>query len=143
MMEAYEALLKTEQEIEQLRCTLSSTHASLDLAQHQCVLDKNELNQTKQNLNQTELLLRQSQQTIVSLTNDRKSLLQEIKATKDVLMTSLKNVQELEVESRKVPRLEARIDDLEKYHLLLPRAFLMTVSCCTHLRRMIQILAEK
>merc|ERR1719342_1031256 len=64
-MEAYEALLKTEQEIEQLR----------------------------------------------------KSLLQEIKATKDVLMTSLKNVQELEVESRKVPRLEARIDDLEK---LLP-----------------------
>ena len=43
--------------------------------------------------------------------------MQEIKATKDVLMTSLKNVQELEVESRKVPRLEARIDDLEK---LLP-----------------------
>ena len=47
----------------------------------------------------------------------RKSLLHEIKATKDVLMSSLKNVQHLELESRKVPELEARIDDLEK---LLP-----------------------
>ena len=47
----------------------------------------------------------------------RKSLLHEIKATKDVLMSSLKNVQDLEVESRRVPQLEARIDDLEK---LLP-----------------------
>ena len=47
----------------------------------------------------------------------RKSLLHEIKATKDVLMSSLKNVQDLELESRKVPQLEARIDDLEK---LLP-----------------------
>ena len=47
----------------------------------------------------------------------RKSLLLEIKATKDVLMSSLKNVHDLEVESRKVPHLEARIDDLEK---LLP-----------------------
>ena len=44
----------------------------------------------------------------------RKSLLHEIKATKDVLMSSLKNVQDLEVESRRVPQLEARIDDLEK-----------------------------
>ena len=29
-------------------------------------------------------------------------------------MSSLKNVQDLEVESRRVPQLEARIDDLEK-----------------------------
>lgn len=47
----------------------------------------------------------------------RKSLLNEIKSTKDVLMSSLKNVQDLEVESRKVPHLEARIEDLER---LLP-----------------------
>ena len=32
-------------------------------------------------------------------------------------MSSLRNVQDLELESRKVPQLEARIDDLEK---LLP-----------------------
>ena len=49
--------------------------------------------------------------------DSRKSLLHEIKATKDVLMSSLKNVQDLELESRRVPQLEARIDDLEK---LLP-----------------------
>ena len=49
--------------------------------------------------------------------HSRKSLLHEIKATKDVLMSSLKNVQDLEIESRRVPQLEARIDDLEK---LLP-----------------------
>ena len=47
----------------------------------------------------------------------RKSLLHEIKSTKDVLISSLKNVQDLELESRKVPQLEARIEDLEK---LLP-----------------------
>ena len=43
----------------------------------------------------------------------RKSLLQELKAAKEVLISSLRNVQDLEVESQKVPKLEARIQQLE------------------------------
>ena len=43
----------------------------------------------------------------------RKSLLQELKAAKDVLMSSLRNVHDLEIESQKVPRLEERVNLLE------------------------------
>ena len=43
----------------------------------------------------------------------RKSLLQELKAAKEVLMSSLRNVHDLEIESQKVPKLEARINHLE------------------------------
>ena len=45
--------------------------------------------------------------------NIRKSLLQELKAAKDVLMSSLRNVHDLEIESQKVPKLEAQINYLE------------------------------
>ena len=43
----------------------------------------------------------------------RKSLLEELKAAKEVLMSSLRNVHDLEIESQKVPKLEARINHLE------------------------------
>ena len=43
----------------------------------------------------------------------RKSLLQELKAAKEVLMSSLRNVHDLEIESQKVPKREARINHLE------------------------------
>merc|ERR1712025_417652 len=36
------------------------------------------------------------------------------KSTKDVLISSLRNVQDLEIESKKVPQLELRIDELER-----------------------------
>ena len=45
--------------------------------------------------------------------NVRKSLLQELKAAKEVLISSLKNVHDLELESRKVPKLAAQIHHLE------------------------------
>ena len=50
---------------------------------------------------------------IKSNSNPRKSLLQELKAAKEVLISSLKNVHDLELESRKVPKLEAQIHQLE------------------------------
>ena len=43
----------------------------------------------------------------------RKRLLQELKSAKEVLISSLRNVNNLEMESRKVPKLEARVDQLE------------------------------
>ena len=42
------------------------------------------------------------------------SLLEELKATKEVLITSLKTIDKLEIEAGKVPLLEAKIADLEK-----------------------------
>ena len=44
----------------------------------------------------------------------RDSLLEELKATKEVLITSLKTIDKLEIEAGKVPLLEAKIADLEK-----------------------------
>ena len=44
----------------------------------------------------------------------RDSLLEELRATKEVLITSLKTIDRLEIEAVKVPLLEAKIADLEK-----------------------------
>ena len=44
----------------------------------------------------------------------RESLLQELKATKEVLISSLNNIHQLELESDKVPKLEAKISELEE-----------------------------
>ena len=44
----------------------------------------------------------------------RDSLLEELRATKEVLITSLKTIDKLEIEAGKVPLLEAKIADLEK-----------------------------
>ena len=54
----------------------------------------------------------------------RKSLLCELKSTKDVLISSLRNVQDLEIESKKVPQLELRIDELERS--LLSKKYVFT-----------------
>ena len=40
--------------------------------------------------------------------------MQELKAAKEVLMSSLRNVHDLEIESQKVPKLEAQINNLER-----------------------------
>ena len=44
----------------------------------------------------------------------RQSLVLELQTTRNLLVSSLNKVQELEVESKKVPTLEDRIRDLEK-----------------------------
>ena len=44
----------------------------------------------------------------------RDSLLEELRATKEVLITSLKTIDKLEIEAGKVSLLEAKIADLEK-----------------------------
>ena len=44
----------------------------------------------------------------------RQSLVLELQTTRSLLVSSLNKVQELEVESKKVPTLEDRIRDLEK-----------------------------
>ena len=44
----------------------------------------------------------------------RRSLLLELQSTKEVLLSSLHKVQDLELESQKVPHLESRIQDLER-----------------------------
>merc|ERR1712013_828139 len=64
-------------------------------------------------LTDTTVRLNESERNINHLQENRKSLLQELKAAKEVLISSLKNVHDLELESRKVPKLEAKIHHLE------------------------------
>lgn len=46
----------------------------------------------------------------------RRSLVMELQSTRELLSSSLKKVQNLELESRKVPGLESRIHELERNH---------------------------
>merc|ERR1719483_261721 len=114
MKEAYKALLKTEKEIEKLRSNLSEAQSSLEITHSELVNTKKELKETKQSLTEKTKHLSQSEQRISQLYENRKSLLCELKSTKDVLISSLRNVQDLEIESKKVPQLELRIDELER-----------------------------
>ncbi len=50
----------------------------------------------------------------LSLNSNRQSLVLELQTTRNLLVSSLNKVQDLELESRKVPKLEDRIRDLEK-----------------------------
>ena len=87
-----------------------------------------ELKQARLSLTDTTIRLNESERNINHLQENRwskyqectqryshirKSLLQELKAAKEVLISSLKNVHDLELESRKVPKLEAQIHHLE------------------------------
>ena len=87
-----------------------------------------ELKQARLSLTDTTIRLNESERNINHLQENRwstyqecsqhyshvrKSLLQELKAAKDVLMSSLRNVHDLEIESQKVPRLEERVNLLE------------------------------
>jgi transcriptional regulator NrdR family protein len=117
MKEAYKALLKTEKEIEKLRSNLSEAQSSLEITHSELVCTKKELKETKQSLTEKTKQLSQSEQRISQLYENRKSLLCELKSTKDVLISSLRNVQDLEIESKKVPQLELRIDELERSFL--------------------------
>ena len=89
---------------------------------------ESELKQARLSLTDTTIRLNESERNINHLQENRwstyqecsqqyshvrKSLLQELKAAKEVLISSLKNVHDLELESRKVPKLEARIHQLE------------------------------
>ena len=70
----------------------------------------------------------------------RKSLLQELKAAKEVLISSLKNVHDLELESRKVPKLEAQIHHLENKIARRRSQFYSRLACFqeNHLSRYIR-----
>ena len=50
----------------------------------------------------------------LSLLCYRRSLVLELQTTRELLASSLKKVQDLELESRKVPTLENRIHELER-----------------------------
>jgi len=117
MTEAYEALLKTEKEIEKLRSNLSAAQSSFEYTHTELVSSKKELKETKQRLSERTNNLLESEKRLSQLNENRKSLLHELKSTKEVLISSLKNVQDLEIESQKVPQLEARLEQLER---LLP-----------------------
>ena len=114
-----------------LRSNLEAAEAALVATQSSLEEKENELKQARLSLSETSSRLNESEKSISHLQenrsstlskwkkkpkmteNFRKSLLQELKAAKDVLMSSLRNVHDLEIESQKVPRLEERVYLLE------------------------------
>ena len=111
-----------------LRSNLEAAEAALVATQSSLEEKEIELKQARLSLSETSSRLNESEKSISHLQENRsstlskwtkpkmtfrKSLLQELKAAKDVLMSSLRNVHDLEIESQKVPRLEERVNLLE------------------------------
>ena len=113
------------------RSNLEAAEAALSATENSLKEKESELKQARLSLTDTTIRLNESERNINHLqenrwgtkeqrnveiksnSNPRKSLLQELKAAKEVLISSLKNVHDLELESRKVPKLEAQIHQLE------------------------------
>lgn len=55
-----------------------------------------------------------TKKSTLSLLSSRRSLVLELQTTRELLASSLKKVQDLELESNKVPALESRIHELER-----------------------------
>ena len=110
------------------RSNLEAAEAALAATESSLKEKETELKQARLSLTDTTIRLNESERNINHLQENRwstykersqqyshvrKSLLQELKAAKEVLISSLKNVHDLELESRKVPKLEAQIHHLE------------------------------
>jgi len=113
LTEAFDALVEAQLEIEKMRSNLEAAEAALVATQSSLEEKEIELKQARLSLSETSSRLNESEKSISHLQENRKSLLQELKAAKDVLMSSLRNVHDLEIESQKVPRLEERVNLLE------------------------------
>ena len=111
------------------RSNLEAAEAALAATESSLKEKETELKEARLSLTDTTIRLNESERNINHLQENRwskyqecspqryshirKSLLQELKAAKEVLISSLKNVHDLELESRKVPKLEAQIHHLE------------------------------
>jgi len=118
--------------MELCRSNLSEAQSSLVMTHSELVNTKKELKETKQSITEKTKQLSQSEQRISQLYENRKSLLCELKSTKDVLISSLRNVQDLEIESKKVPQLELRIDVLERSLFIKKYVFTFSMICITN-----------
>jgi len=104
-----EELERSHESISGVQKDLTSTQKQLkDISKH---LEPKESIREDLNMKEAYKALLKTEKEIEKL---RKSLLCELKSTKDVLISSLRNVQDLEIESKKVPQLELRIDELER-----------------------------
>jgi len=113
LTEAFDALVEAQIEIQKMRSNLEKAQAALEATQTNLSLKESELREARLSMTDTSTRLNESERNISQLRENRKSLLQELKAAKEVLISSLRNVHDLEVESQKVPKLEAKIHQLE------------------------------
>ena len=128
------------------RSNLEAAEAALAATESSLKEKEVELKQARLSLTDTTIRLNESERNINHLqenrwgqnirnlylkrySNIRKSLLQELKAAKEVLISSLKNVHDLELESRKVPKLEAQIHHLENKIAQKRSQFYLTPTC--------------
>lgn len=114
LTEAFEALVQAQMEIQKLRTNLDTTQSELENSRSSLIQKERKLSEAQSQLSLSASKIDEANYKVQVLRENRKSLLMELKAAKEVLLTSLGNVQDLEIESKKVPKLEARIRELER-----------------------------
>jgi len=114
LTEAYEISVEAQEDIEKLRYNLERTQLALQSARFTLSQKDLELQQAKLYITHTSIKIEKANTSAELLKINRSSLLLELQAAKEVLLSTLRKVQDLEIESEKVPRLEAKINKLER-----------------------------
>ncbi|XP_023327346.1 EF-hand and coiled-coil domain-containing protein 1 [Eurytemora carolleeae] len=120
--EAFSALQRAEEEIKHLRLSLEAAQESLEKSRLDLDNSQQEFFNLHTRLKQSENKLSLVEQRSAQLSQNRRSLLCELQSTKEVLLSSLNKVQDLELDSRQVPVLQARVQELER-RILVSRRF--------------------
>merc|ERR1712106_265481 len=112
-LKALNDLKMAEIEINLLKAKIESLSSSLECKEFELIQATASLKEVKAMEPEYKANLADSQKTISMLSDKRDYLLRELKATKEVLISSLNTIAHLEVEAEKVPGLKARIVELE------------------------------
>lgn len=114
LRDAYRALERAQQELNKMRIQLEEAQTALETTKSELNETREELMVTQTQLNNSDLQLKDTEKRLSQLSQNRRSLVLELQTTREVLVSSLKKVQDLELESQKVPVLENRIRELER-----------------------------
>merc|ERR1719431_2202901 len=114
MKEMHVTLRKAETEKKILRSKLEQAERALEIAKFDLLMKELELRESEQYLSKSQLKLENSKGKLTVLIEQRKSLIFQLKSVKEVLMSSARNVQDLEFEAQKVPELQQRVKEFEQ-----------------------------
>jgi len=111
---AYTALQKAQEEIKQLRSSFEEAQTCLEERGRQLDSSLQEYQRVQNMLEGSQNKLAHAETNTKQLQQNRRSLLFELQSTKEVLISSLNKVHDLELESQKVPFLQQRVQELER-----------------------------
>merc|ERR1712106_711313 len=112
-LKALNDMKMAEIEINLLKAKIESLSSSLECKEFELIQATASLKDVQALEPEYKAKLADSEKTIAMLSDKRECLLQELEATKKILISSLNTINHLEVEVAKVPGLEARIVELE------------------------------